>query len=425
MHPRKDPRNRADRFKAALLGAFGRARTDGQQRQFADRRGLIPVVQKAGGLINQLAVSDPACLGKHIHRRAPFRLHRGFVRRSHRNQAGVHDLMQMPSGNVRVAITIGDHFALFGDLDAAFQRGGRMRQNGAVGGAAAAPDAAAAPVKELQRHPVFLANLDQPLLRQIQIPVRGDVAAVLAAVRIADHDLLMRAAPHPARLNVPAVFGILEQRLHDLWPTIQVINRLEQRHKVYIALDADFGCQQQHGQHIAGLFAHAGDHAINHDRAVALVRGGDHAPCVHHPLRIFGKFTDIDREEWPQIADFLDQQILLIALRHFEVLLGEAVIAEQFIQRRRLQACVLPNIHRHQMQPEQAHLANQPQQHSVGDVQAVVLAQAGIHQQQIAQQFAVGGVSVLVQLMPDDVHLLAVDLAGIQVVVHAGAAHRA
>ena len=53
-------------------------------------------------------------------------------------QHGVQDLFQMPRGDGRAAVTIGNHFALFGDADAAVHGPVRLRQDGLVGRPAAA-----------------------------------------------------------------------------------------------------------------------------------------------------------------------------------------------------------------------------------------------------------------------------------------------
>ena len=60
-------------------------------------------------------------------------------------------------------------------------RGARRRKDGTIGGTAAAPDAAAAPVKEFERDTVLLARLRQPFLGRIQAPIGREIATVFSA----------------------------------------------------------------------------------------------------------------------------------------------------------------------------------------------------------------------------------------------------
>ena len=78
-------------------------------------------------------------------------------------------------------------------LDAA--RG--LREDGLVGRAAAAADRAAAAVEEAKREPVPLRQRRQARLGLVELPDRGEEAAVLVAVGVAEHHL-DDAPPAPA-----------------------------------------------------------------------------------------------------------------------------------------------------------------------------------------------------------------------------------
>jgi hypothetical protein len=80
---------------------------------------------------------------------------------AHGHHDGVHHLVPDDARRWPVAVAIGDDFALFGDFDLAVQRGRRLRQDGPVGRPATAPDAATAPVEELQRHSLLGADVGQ------------------------------------------------------------------------------------------------------------------------------------------------------------------------------------------------------------------------------------------------------------------------
>src|SRR5208337_2091560 len=93
-----------------------------------------------------------------------------------------------------------------------------------VAGPAAPPDRAAAAVEEPDAHAVAAKNLHEADLGLVQLPARGDEAAVLVGVGIAEHHFLLAAY----RIDEPAVFGDGEQRIHHGDAGAQVLDRLEQ-----------------------------------------------------------------------------------------------------------------------------------------------------------------------------------------------------
>ena len=78
----------------------------------------------------------------------------------------------MPLGDGRVAVAVGDHFALLGDAQAAVDGAGRLRQDGPVGRPAAAADRAAAAVEDLHGHAGAAHQFAQLALRPVQRPGR-------------------------------------------------------------------------------------------------------------------------------------------------------------------------------------------------------------------------------------------------------------
>ena len=67
----------------------------------------------------------------------------------------------------------------------------RLGTDAAIGGTTAARDRSSSTVKEREPDVIPGAHLGNFLLRLIQRPVRRQIAAVLVAVRIADHDDLL------------------------------------------------------------------------------------------------------------------------------------------------------------------------------------------------------------------------------------------
>jgi hypothetical protein len=118
-----------------------------------------------------------------------------------------------------------------------------------------------AAVEELQPDAILAGDFMDRLLGFVQFPVGGEVAAVLVAVRIAEHDLLEVAA----RFQMVAVDRIGEQGLHDARCRTQVFDRLEQRTDVQSAGDAALRrpveqapllAEQQHFQQVADSLGH-------------------------------------------------------------------------------------------------------------------------------------------------------------------------
>src|SRR5688572_33069266 len=93
----------------------------------------------------------------------------------------------MAMRKIRVGIARGNDLTLFRKAEPSVDAAGRLRADGAVGRAAAACDRAAAAVENGQLDLVFLRDARDLLLRAIQGPVRHQIAAVLVAIRIADH----------------------------------------------------------------------------------------------------------------------------------------------------------------------------------------------------------------------------------------------
>ena len=71
-------------------------------------------------------------------------------------------------------------------------------------------------------------RVDQRELGAVERPVRGEVAAVLVAVRVTEHHLL----PPAASVEPRAVAGQRERVAHDTRAACEIVDRLEQRHDV-------------------------------------------------------------------------------------------------------------------------------------------------------------------------------------------------
>src|SRR5690606_15620755 len=142
-------------------------------------------------------------------------------------QGGRHDVFQVPAPDFGVLVLALDHLALFGQPDLAVYRAGGLGNDGLEAGASAAGDRTAAPVEEAEPDPALLEDLDEFAFRAVERPVGGEIAAVLVAVGIAEHDFLNTAlrAPDPR-----PDFRKVQPRGHDVGSAFEVGNGFEQWH---------------------------------------------------------------------------------------------------------------------------------------------------------------------------------------------------
>ncbi len=135
---------------------------------------------------------------------------------------------EIAASELGIRILARDDLALLRDAQSAGHAAGRLREDRLVRRPAAAPDRAAAPVEEPQLDAVRRERVDQPHLGAIQRPVRGQIAAVLVAVGVAEHHFLPVVAAGDERR-----YGRLRERVaHDRAAAREVVDRLEQRHDV-------------------------------------------------------------------------------------------------------------------------------------------------------------------------------------------------
>ena len=107
-------------------------------------------------------------------------------------------------------------------------RARRLREDEAVGRAAAARVRAAAPVEEPQVDARLAGEVREPRLRRGNHPLAGEQPDVLAGVRVAEHHVL---AP-PAQLELPRVGLVAVQPGHRLGGLLERAAPLEQREDV-------------------------------------------------------------------------------------------------------------------------------------------------------------------------------------------------
>ena len=178
--------------------ARGRARADVELGDLADRRRAEEVVGEARRLVDQLRGTppcSPALIAAAASRKLFGALCVGCSSVASSVAATSVSRLRRPISGC--AYFERDHLALLGQADLPVHRARRLRQDRLVARAAAAPDGAAAAVEQAQRDAVLVAQLgeqrDQRDLGAVQLPVAGEAAAVLVAVAVAEHDVLLGA----------------------------------------------------------------------------------------------------------------------------------------------------------------------------------------------------------------------------------------
>ena len=232
-------------------------------------------------------------------------------------QRGGHQCFQVTPTNLGVGVFGADHLTLFGQANLSAHGTGGLRQNGLVAGAAATADGAAPTMEqpELNRACALDFSVLGKLVKQrhqgnlgtVKLPVAGEDAAVLVAVRVAQHDVLlavlvMTAAckqltdaryriklAHDGR-RLAQVFDGLKKRDHDQvaagFTSVGVIQNAS--HQAHLFL------QQQYFQQVTHRFGMADDvvtdrlsaKALAHDfgglKYGDLTLGQGRVACAHH-----------------------------------------------------------------------------------------------------------------------------------------------
>ena len=231
LRPAEHPGDGAQVLDRAGLLARGRPAADVQRRDLVDDGRVPEIVDEAVGLVDQAAIglegerprAPPSPSRYSRARRAAARAAAGSPPASRRpgfrgcggrpRRWNICDAIISPCSVMRIC---------------AVHRAAGLREDRLVARAAAAADRAAAAVEQAQAHAVALEHVDEPDLGLVELPARGDEAAILVAVGIAEHHLLHAAAA----VDEAAVIG---QRQHAsmMRPRgLQILDGLEQRHDV-------------------------------------------------------------------------------------------------------------------------------------------------------------------------------------------------
>ena len=169
-----------------------------------------------------------------------------------------------------VGVLLGDTLTLLGDAHLALDRTLRERIDEAVGRTGAAGDGAATAVEEDDAHAMLLADGSEVLLGAVEIPERGQDAAILIGVGITDHHLLGETVGDTSvATGLQRTLGhrMGQERVHDARAALKVANRLEERDDRQKAVgvfrttrsQSGFTGQEVDGEQVGDRAGHADD----------------------------------------------------------------------------------------------------------------------------------------------------------------------
>ena len=178
-------------------------------------------------------------------------------------------LLERAQRDATQAILLINDFTLLSYAQATVHRARRCTKHGNVCFAAATADRSAATMEQCELNILGNRGVGKGYLSVLQRPTRRSQAAILVAVRIADHDHL---SIFTAR-KVLAIQVDGKQRLHDFRPAREIVDRLEQWRDVEWHVAASIVQlaplrEQQNGQNIVCSLGHADDKRANRSGAV-------------------------------------------------------------------------------------------------------------------------------------------------------------
>ena len=260
--------------------------------------------------------------------------------------------------DARLGVLGGDHLTLLGDAQRALHRARRLGQDRVVAGSPAAAHGTAATVEEPQPDSGLARRLDQVQLCPVQRPVRGQVAAVLVGVGVAEHDFLAVAAGGHHR----AVQRKVQRRFENRRSTLQVVDGLEQRHDTDWRVRLASGGVQQAGlleqdgrlEHVRHRLAHRDDvvgHRVRSEHPDRTRRRGHDVELLAGELGEFGSIPD----QRPAGGQLGDQQLDPLGLGQRPVVGMHTGPRQQLGDHLLVHVGVLPQVQSGQVKTEDAH----------------------------------------------------------------------
>jgi len=240
-----------------------------------------------------------------------------------------------------------------------------------MGRAATSADRSASAMKESQLHIELSGQLMQCVEGLVELPGAGDHSAILIRVGIAQHDLL----PRSPRLQQRIVLRIGPHLAHDLRRMPQRLDGFEKGdwHEARIILGAGDAepCQRGQPNHCKDVpfgFCAADDVRANHAATSGLLFAADSS---HGFEQLGGSRRQFRRKS----------------------VLGACCFPGDFVQSLRMNAGMLADIERVQLESEAADFKQNRINDGMGESRSAVLTKALAHQQEIVLKFMGRGIS--------------------------------
>ena len=335
----------------------------------------------------------------------------------------------MPAREPRVGVARGHGLSLLGEAQPPPHRLGRLGEHGPVGGTAAPAHRAPPPVEEGEGHPALQAERGHGALGEMQLPVRGHVSRLLVGVAVADHDRLA-AAP---RLEVPPVRGMGEEDVEGGARSVQVLDRLEERHQVQPVGHPRVTGEQQHREEVARTSGHADDVRLDRLRPHPLVGPMDEPEELHRLVRR-RREVEVGRRERPIPEELGGQHGLASRLVAARIVGGDVVPAEDLGEGFRMASGVLAEVERGEVGPEDLGLGDEGAEPPPRQTGPAVTAEARLDEPEVGDELLPRGVGVRARAVVgpprparrfqrrleatvDERHFLAVGLAAVALAV--------
>ncbi len=264
---------------------------------------------------------------------------------------------------------------MFGEPDLPVHGAGRLRQDGLVARPAAATDRAPTAVEQPQlqamRRPERLEERHERRLRAIQLPVAREEAAVLVAVAVAEHHVLLRERAEAAaedhgeharqrverphdRLGLPEIADRLEERHHDEVRGGRVERSVAQRAPEEAALLLE----QQHLEQIAHVLGVRDD--VVADRVAAVAAEGHTRRFEHGQLVARERAVGVREDtHGAGVAEQAEEQRAPLGLGQRRVVRFHARHREQLGDDRLVHVRALPQVDGGQVKAEHLHRADE------------------------------------------------------------------
>ena len=370
LRPGEDPRDRPQVGEPRGGAAPGGAAADVEPLDLVERRRRAQVAHEGPGAGGLGRVVHEAAVGPLRERRQlvqgllPGAATRGAARgpTAAGHEHGVDELLEVAprEGGVRVAVR--DRLALLREPQASPHRLRRLGEDRAVRRAAAATHRSAPAVEEGERDPLRPADRGERALRAVQLPVRGEVAAVLVGVAVPHHDRLRPAASG----EVPGVGRVREEPLHRRRRRVEVGHRLEEGDHVEPAFDPRVPGHQEDGEQVARPARHAHHVALDRGGADPLVGAADEAEEVEGLVRAGAEVEPVRARRAGRPGSRAVRRRARsssLASAYADV---DAVAAEHLRDRARVPRAVLPEVEARQVEAEDLGLPHEGRQAAGG-----------------------------------------------------------